>query len=285
MAYDFLICTNAINYTIALALVDAGEVSRPWILVDFKRCDILPRPGVRQWGLSASRLRWIGFWLTIFGTGKVGKVFIPHHRLNHRAAALIHRAASVAFLDDGLDTRRFVPRNFDLSLLVGGERYYTFNDYFDFPPWMSGFDIRQITTLKATFQSCPHSVISVDDFDHVIIESPGCDIDAMVQAIGADRGRVLVVRHPSPSKRQLIQGGYLVANGRFMCTDEFIAILNDKSIYFGETISFFIALARNIHKRNAVFLVMSDARKSGLWGLPAMKTLVFSNGVKMNQVC
>jgi hypothetical protein len=285
MAYDFLICTNAINYAVALALIDAGVVSRPWILVDFKRCDVVPRPGVRQWGLSVSRWRWIGLFLKLPGLVKVGRVYVPHHRLNHRAGELMERARSVAFLDDGLDTRRLVPKNFDLRLLAGGEKYYTFKEYSDFPPWMSGFDIRKIAPLESTCRPGVTDSISAEHFDHVIVESPGCDIESTYQAIGGDRSRVLVVRHPSPEKRQPISDAYMTVDGRSLGTDDFVARQDGKKIYFGETMSFFIAVARKVHQRNSVYLVLPDDRRSGLWGLPMMEDLEFSNGVKMCRVC
>jgi hypothetical protein len=285
MVYDFLICTNAINYAVALALIDAGVVSRPWILVDFKRCDVVPRRGVRQWGLSVSRWRWIGLLLKLPGLVQVDRVFVPHHRLNHRASELMERARSVAFLDDGLDTRRFVPRNFDLGRLTGGEKYFTFNEYSDFPPWMTGFDICQITTLKSMCRPSFTDPVPAGDFDHVIIESPGCGIESTVQAVGADQSRVLVIRHPSPHKQQAIPDGYAVVDGRFIGTDEFIASQEGKSLYFGETMSFFIALALKVHQRNNVYLVLPDDRRSNLWGLPMMKYLESSNDLKISRVC
>jgi hypothetical protein len=215
----------------------------------------------------------------------VGRVHGPHHRLNHRANELIRRAQSVAFLDDGLDTRRVVPRNFDRHLLTGVENYYTFSEYSDFPPWMSEFKICQVATLKSACSPIVAGPVPADDFDHLIIESPGCAIEPIVQAIGADPRRVLVIRHPSPQKQQAIPDGYPVIDGRSIGTDEFIARQEGKNLYFGETMSFFIALAMKVDLKNTVFLVLPDDRRSGLWGLPMMKNIEFSNGITMSRVC
>ena len=272
MKRDFVICTNAINYSVALSLLEAGYLQNPWILVDTRRCDIVAVPDVLQWRLSITRWRILNILLSIPGILRVGRVCVPHHRLNRRANSLISRASNVDYIDDGLDTRRVVPKNFGATAFREGSRYFTFKDYEDFPEWMKDLEIHRVSSLSDIRDSGTDHDLSLVGLDHVFIESPGCEIDEIVHELGISPSSVLVVRHPSAVKRKQLLGSYRCVEGRDLALERVLENARDKSIYFGETMSFFISMAHGVHLRNRVYLSAQGKQLANIFGLPAFES-------------
>lgn len=118
------------------------------------------------------------------GVFEVGRVYVPHHRLNKRANTLISRASNIDYIDDGLDTRRVTPKNFGAITVLNGSRYFTFKEYQDFPEWMKGLEIRQISSLSSIREGGEHQDNLMNGIENVFIESPGCETDEIVQMLG-----------------------------------------------------------------------------------------------------
>lgn len=270
MRYDFVICTNAINYSIALSLLESGRLVNPWILVDTRRCDIVPVKSVRQWRLSITRWRLLNILLKIPGVFEVGRVYVPHHRLNKRANTLISRASNIDYIDDGLDTRRVTPKNFGAITVLNGSRYFTFKEYQDFPEWMKGLEIRQISSLSSIREGGEHQDNLMNGIENVFIESPGCETDEIVQMLGLSPSSVMVIRHPSVVKRKELMGDYRCVEGRDLALESILECARDKSIFFGETMSFFISVAREVHLSNRVYISASSEQLENIFGLPPL---------------
>jgi len=280
MTRDFVICTNAINYSIALSLLGSGILTNPWILVDTRRCDIVPVKGALQWRLSITRWRLLKILLMIPGAVDVGRVYIPHHSLNKRAGALIARASNIDYIDDGLDTRRVIPRNFITNSLRKGSRYFTFEEYREFPDWLKEFDVRRVGSLRTIRDDGRDRDISLSGSDHIFIESPGCEIDEIVRELRLSPSSVLVVRHPSPIKRSRLEGDYRCVEGRDFALERVLAQVRRKSIYFGETMSFFISISLDSHLSNKIYLSATQQQLENIFGLPMFETKhVFRSGI------
>lgn len=272
MKRDFVICTNAINYSIALSLLESGDLQNPWILVDARRCDIAPVKGALQWRLSITRWRLLNILLKIPGVLDVGRVHVPHQRLNRRASSLLARATHIDYIDDGLDTRRITPKNFDIGSVRKGSRYFTFREYQEFPDWMKGFEIHRVCSLRAVRDGGSDQDLSLAGTEHVFIESPGCEIDDIVRELGILPSSVMVVRHPSPVKRKELTGDYRSVEGRDLALERVLEQATGKSIYFGETMSFFISMAHGVHRRNRIYLSASDRQFANIFGLPMFES-------------
>lgn len=284
MRHDILVCTNQVNYAIAQGLIAQGRCTSPWVLIDTARCTPVPLPGVRQWRLSVQRWRLLRWMLALPGLLRIGTLFIPHHRLNRRVAPLVAAAERVDYLDDGLDTRRVQPRNFDLDRLKQRPRYYTFLEYDDFPAWMSAFDIQPIVPIACIAQPGPHAPAQLRGGEHLFVESPGLSVDAVVAHQGLDPLRVLVLRHPAVIKRQVIDPRYRCLEGRDIGLDHWLTQLSDCSVYFGETLSLYIALAQGVGARNTLFVQMSPAQWEGLVGLPTVATETLGDGSRLAKI-
>jgi hypothetical protein len=241
-------------------------------------------PGMRQWRLSVQRWRLLRCMLALPGLLRIGTLFIPHHRLNRRVSALVAAAGRVDYLDDGLDTRRIRPRNFDLDRLQDRPRYYTFQEYADFPPWMAAFEIRPVLPIARIAAPGLHAPPPLEAGEHLFVESPGLSVDAVVAHLGLDPQRVLVLRHPAVIKRQAIDPRYRCLEGRDVGLDHWLTQLDGCSIYFGETLSLYIALAQGIDARNALIVQMSPEQWDGLVGLPAAKAQTLPDGSRLARI-
>jgi hypothetical protein len=268
MRHDILVCTNEVNYAIARGLISQGLCTSPWVLIDTTRCTLIAMPGVRQWRLSIHRWRVLRLMLAIPGLLHIGTLFIPHHRLNRRVNKLTAVAERVDYLDDGLDTRRVKPRNFDLDRIERRPRYYTFLEYKTFPAWMTAFEIRPIVSIKCIASPGRHAPPELVGATHLFVESPGMSVDTVVAHRGLNPQHVLVLRHPAIIKRQAIDPRYRCIEGRDVGLDHWLTQVSGHAVYFGETLSMYIALAQGVDARNTLFAQMSPEQWDGLIGLP-----------------
>lgn len=261
---DAFVCTNLVNYTIALHGVRPGEGRRALLLYEPGR---MPKPALpRVWPLpigiwSLRLLRWLA------AAGWIHTLHIPHHRFNRRVALAQRHARQVAYLDDGLDTRRRVPRNFDLQTPGPRSPYHTFAEYAVLPDWLAGFDVRRDTPLLrlATAASLPK--LPLDDVDHVLIESPGLHAQEVITGLRLDPRRTLVVRHPIAAKRSALPDGCRVAEGQGHSLEASMLGSRDRTFYFGETMALVFAASSDVARSNRVYAQLDDAQRDNLVGL------------------
>ncbi len=120
---------------------------------------------------------------------------------------------------------------------------------------------------------------------HIFVESPGLDVDFVVAELRIDPGDVIVVRHPSPPKRMAIKGQYKLIEGRTVGVDALLkGLAGARSVYFGETMSFFIAMANGIHLRHQCYLSLGTQRYCQMVGLPPMRPIFMDGLVGISQV-
>lgn len=242
------------------------------LLYESRRFRVRPVPGLRQWRLSVNTLRLLRPWSALrpFDT-----VHVPHHRLSPRFAPLLAAARRVEYLDDGLDTLRLKPRNFDLDRLRPGDRYHTFDEHRQLPPWLQPLDVQrdcslaEVLVLATALQ--PRQDLSA--WRHVFIESPGLDPQALCRALALDPATVLVIRHPIAFKRGPLPPGCASVVGNTLDSEGSLLAGSGQSIYCGETMAFFLLLHAGAAQRHQLWLQLGEAQWNGLVGLPSMRLL------------
>jgi hypothetical protein len=268
---DLFYCTNAINYTVAVAGVLARRPRPAILLYERRRFSVRPVPGVRQWRISVNVLRLLRLMHRVrpFGT-----LHVPHHSVASRFEPLLAAATRLAYLDDGLDTLRQVPRNIDLARVAPGATYYTFSDYTQLPSWLDGFDVQRPCALADVLATARQPRIDLTPWDHVFVESPGLDPPALCRALRLDPARVLVVRHPVERKRgPLPEGCAAVPGERVDCEGSLLACAG-KDVYCGETMAFLLLAHAGAERRHRLWLQMGAAQWDALVGLPPLRAVV-----------
>lgn len=264
---DLFYCTNAINYTVAVAGVLARRPRRAVLVFERRRFAVRRVPGVWQLPISANagRLMQLLARLHPFDT-----VHVPHPHVARRFQPVLDGARRVAYLDDGLDTLRAKPGNFDLEQLPTGRTYYTFEDYAELPAWLRGFEVERVCRLHDVLQTSRAPRADLSRWDHVFIESPGLDVQALCSAMQLDPVRVLVVRHPVPHKQGPVPEGCATLAGNAIDCEGSLLAARGKQVWCGETMVFFLLLHAGATDRHRLWLHMEDQRWAGLHGLPPM---------------
>lgn len=259
---DVFVCTNDVNYTIAAAGELALRPRRALLLYDAMRCEPRDVPGVWQlpFGPRTDRLvRWLGR-LRLLHTA-----YVPHHRVNPRLMRELRRARHLGFLDDGLDTLRHRPQNFDLDKLAEEHPLYlTFHEYASLPAWLSRFDVHRVCSIGALVVEGRKPVLDFGAADHVFVESPGLEPSAVLAALGVDAHRALCVRHPVPAKQSALPAGCIAVEGRQHDLEASLRASSGRSFYFGATMSLIYALLTGVGARNRLFVQLTDAQRANL---------------------
>jgi hypothetical protein len=259
---DVFVCTNDVNYTIAAAGELALRPRRALLLYDPVRCE--PRRVPRAWQLPFSPgsdrlVRWLG------RVRLLDTAYVPHQRVNPRLMRELRQARHLAFIDDGLDTLRRQPLNFDLHTLAEDHPLYlTFNEYADLPPWLSRFDVHRVCTIAALVVDGRKPLFDFGAADHVFIESPGLDAAAVVAALGIEPQRAVCVRHPVPAKRGALPAGCAAVEGRQFDLEASLQASTGRALYFGATMSLVHALLAGAGARNRLYAQLDDAQLANL---------------------
>ncbi len=264
---DIFCCTNAVNYTVAVKGVLAQRPRPAVLLVETRRFRPLPVPGVWQWRLSVGSLRLLNL-LTL--RARLGTVFVPHQKVSRRFAPLLARAQAVAYLDDGLDTLRLTPRNFDLAALPPGRSYFSFSDYDTLPPWLGAMQVQAVCALADMVGLSPQPALDLAPFSHVFIESPGLDPRALATALGVAGPQVLVIRHPIEAKRGPLPTGCTVVLGNSIDTEGSLLTARGKVLCFGETMAYVFARHGGLAAHNTIWLQLGDAQWRNLHALGSL---------------
>lgn len=264
---DVFCCTNAVNYTVAVKGVLAREPRPAVLLAETRRFKPLPVPGVWQWRLSVGSLRLLNL-LTLHT--RLGTVHVPHQKVSRRFAPLLARAQDVAYLDDGLDTLRLAPRNFDLAALPPGRRYYSFSDYATLPPWLGTLQVQGVCALADMAGLSTQPVLDLAPFTHVFVESPGLDPQALAGALGVAGPQVLVIRHPIEAKRGPLPAGCTVVVGNTIDTERSLLTARGKVLCFGETMAYVFARHGGLAAHNTIWLQLADAQWGNLHALGSL---------------
>lgn len=266
---DIVVCTNAVNLCMAWAGARPGH-GRPVLLLYEPWRIRLPRQRHGRapvWALA------IGIWslrlaLGLARLGLVHTLYLPHDRFNQRMARTRQRAQQVVYLDDGLDTHRQVPRNMALPprpCRDGSPPGYLSFHEFDRPaPWLRDFDLRRCASLALLAGSDRTRWLDLTGIAHLLVESPGLDVAAVLHRLALPPRTVLVLRHPVPDKRADVPAGYRTAEGADHDLEATLLHAEGLTLYFGETLSLLFASYMGVAARNTVLAQLSPAQRANL---------------------
>jgi hypothetical protein len=258
---DLFVCTNEVNQTIALAGELAQRPRRALVLFDPVRCNRQTLPKVWQLPFSP----WADRLVRLMGRLRlIDTAYIPHHRLHGRLKRELRRARTLAYLDDGLDTLRHKPQNFDLDGLAARSIYLTFNEYRRLPDWLSTLDVRRVCSLRELTSAGRKPTLGLDGMDHLFVESPGLDAGAVIAALGLNAARVVCVRHPVPHKRGSLPPLCRSVEGRDHDLEATLMHCSGISMYFGSTMALVVALLTGAAVRNRVYVQLDDVQRDNL---------------------
>lgn len=272
--FDLFVCTNEVNQTVALAGELRQRPRRALVLFDPVRCDRRPAP--RVWQLPFGP--WTDRLVRLLGRLRLLRTaYIPHHRVNPRLMREVRRARAIAYLDDGLDTLRRQPLNFDTAALPTARcDYLTFVEYTAFPPWLDALAPRPVCSLRELSGGGRKPLLELQGVDHLFVESPGLDAGALIEALRIDPARALCVRHPVPHKRGSLPPRCRTTEGRSHDLDATLAACRDRNLYFGATMSLVVAVLTGPARHNRVHVQLDDAQQANLMLPGRLEELVLS---------
>lgn len=266
-AIDVFYCTNAVNYTIAMEGLLRGSPHRAIVLYKGKRYRPQARAGVWAWRVSYPSFVALRLLARLW---PMGTLYVPHHRIPSGLRALVPRMARMAFIDDGMDTLRERPSNFDLERLPAVADYFTFRDYTDLPAWVQRLKVHRVCDLKQMVDLSQKPAFDLTDIDHVFFESPGLDTQALIAARALDVARVLVVRHPVVAKQGPLPEGCSTVLGSECNPEATLLAARGKHFYFGETMAGIFALRCGPAAHNTLWFQLKPAQWANLVGLAAL---------------
>ncbi|CAJ0883555.1 hypothetical protein AMST5_03443 [freshwater sediment metagenome] len=244
---DIYICYNAISYSIAHALARRGV---SLIIYDDLRLVKKPTRHALQIGLGERAFR---FLRRLVAFRAVGTVYLPHHI----HAPAIQEAAAVAravhYLDDGLDTLRNRPRNFNLENYSPDSTLYTFFEYQKLGDWLTGRDVRRVASFRdyPDFELLRSKIINVRGAT-VVIESAGLShVD--LGRLGPD---AIIFGHPNPQKNHPERAQRVLTEKfnveRSLCAEP------ARRVFVGESIALFYLLHFSPFPQTEIFVYLDD---------------------------
>lgn len=262
---DVLVCTNRVNCTIALNGVLSDSKRPTLLLYDAAR---LFAPAVASSRVCVRRQRrWVVLLIEVIAAvGGLNTLYLPHHRVSRHILSLARRAKRVAYLDDGLDTRRRTPLNVVPSQIEPGAEYLTFEELATLAPWMADLTVRRVCSMAGLALPPGRSLPGLSGIRHVLFESPGLDAVAVMQGLALSPEETLLVEHPVPAKRSHLSGSFKKLNGADINAEALLDVVRDLDLYFGETMLLYYAVAR-CDSSNRIHAQLSPAQKENLIGL------------------
>lgn len=262
---DVFVCLNDVNFTVTM-----GELRRrprlAVVLYDPVRSDSQPRLGTIQRPIQTG-IKWVRR-LNRFRLLRT--VYLPHHRINKLLAPELPGAKAIAYLDDGLDTLRHHPRNFDLDAPPSAlpvshapSAYLTFREYEHLPAWLEQFEVRRVCTISR-LSSGRKPKIDLTGVEHLFVESPGLDVDNVIDCLGLDAARCLYVRHPVPAKRAAREAPCPSIDGRNFDLEATILAAKGMHLYFGLTMPLVFAILQGAARNNSVYAQLTGEQRDSL---------------------
>ncbi|HSB24452.1 MAG TPA: hypothetical protein VLE94_15235, partial [Burkholderiaceae bacterium] len=199
----------------------------------------------------------------------LGTAYIPHQRINPRLMREVRRARRIAYLDDGLDTLRRVPHNFDIPGAAAGATmprvpYLTFHEHRSLPLWLDAFDLQRVCSIRELANGRRGPAIDPRGVEHLFVESPGLDVGEVIAALGIDPERALCVRHPVPHKRGPLPPRCRAVDGRGHALEATVLAARSMNLYFGSTMALVFALLTGAARHNRVYVQLDDAQRENL---------------------
>lgn len=187
-------CFNQISYVIAHEVAEKSE-GKTLLIIDATR--ISPYIGSKVRTLRLNAL--ISFFVLISSIIYSGiEVVIPHAKCVRFTRQMSRYSKNLAYIDDGMDTFREMPKNINLQELRLGAKYYTFEYNIQLAEWVSVLRVVPVCSLK-NLENDPKPALDLTSYNYLVIESPGVCIGKY------DNSKVFCIKHPSHVKNQKIE--------------------------------------------------------------------------------
>lgn len=262
--FALFVCYNPISYHIAQRVIRHEHIRRAMVLWDSKRFGRVP--GAAGWHLPMGA-RSHQFIHLLSSWGLISAAYVPHMRVTiRRLHGALMKVRHTYYLDDGLDTLRRVPRNFDVTSLVPGRRYYTFREYEALPEWLKKLEVIRVGNLTDLWaQGRPG--VPFPPGSRVLVESPGVQIEQHLADLRGQGIDPIVVRHPVKAKQANFdaQGLHFWQGSGNLDAD--IAMTRGAHFYMGETMSLVVALLGPAKGHNTWQVQLSMQQRENLFFL------------------
>lgn len=241
------VCLNAVSFAVANAYAGCISGEHMVVLYDASRIsrdnvDLAGRPTITY--IPVGRTKYILFaFLSLIGF--IDTLLIPHHILGRAGNTLRVFAKNVHYIDDGLDTLRDEPKNFDLDNYSKNSIYYTFLEYEFFGRWLEDKKIERIASVNALLDGrCAFGVAG----NTLIVESPGINRDAV-----AGQKKSYIFRHPNHNKQLNWEGlDVEIIDSSIYSPEQTILEMVEGCVVIGETMTFVICLYLGINKNVSI---------------------------------
>lgn len=187
-------CFNQISYVIAHEVAEKSQGIN-LLIIDATR--ISPYIGSKVRTLRLNAL--MSFFVLILSIIFSGiEVVIPHAKCVRFTKQMSRYSKKLAYIDDGMDTFREMPKNICLQELRLGAKYYTFEYNIQLAEWVSMLRVVPVCSLR-NLENDPKPALDLTSYNYLVIESPGVCMGEY------DDNKVFFIRHPSHVKNQKIE--------------------------------------------------------------------------------
>ncbi|MDP1659481.1 MAG: hypothetical protein Q8L73_09060 [Methylotenera sp.] len=193
-----IFCANQVSLCIATTLVEKEKAYiNTTVFFDRLRCDTNVFRKLEIDLIHFSKWNFIKFLFKSFFI-RPNEVCVPHFKGGRLIRVYAKYAKRISAIDDGLDTFREIPKNIVVSDFKHGSNYYTFKYDFPLATWLQKFNIVRVCELGEIAKSCKE-ILELNDFEVVLIESPGIEI---VSLADFEFAKLLLVKHSNPNKNR-----------------------------------------------------------------------------------
>lgn len=230
------ISLNKISFTVLRSYILQNNSEKFIVLYDKRRINLndinINNNNVKY--IKINRLV-IMFFALLSLMGMVDKLFMPHHMFGQIGNIIRIFAKEVHYIDDGMDTLRDRPKNFDLSKYDENSIYYTFKEYKYFGKWLQNKKIEQIASIKDLIEDKP--AYEIND-GILVVESPGLNVEIIEQ----DSKKMYLFQHPSSSKQIKWKRYFTKVDSSNYSVENTILQMKKGEVYIGETMSLVISI-------------------------------------------
>lgn len=158
------------------------------------------------------------------------EVILPHAKGGRILRKIAISSKKISFIDDGMDTFRDEPKNFEINLIRPDSNFYMYDYTVPVAAWLSSIDIVRVCGIEELLRD-PKPIIKLNNYDCLIVESPG----VCLKSLSVDEFKIFCVKHPSYVKNQDIYGNIDSASGREYSIEK--TIMNfDGDVIVGESV-------------------------------------------------
>ena len=248
------LCFNQISFTIAKAYADKYDKNLI-ILFSINRVKVTIKDKSDFNIKEICRLNLVFFaLLSILGMVKV--LLIPHHILGIFGDILFNLSKKVDYIDDGMDTLRNTPKNFNLAKYGSESTYYTFTDYNQVGCWLRSRKLVKICKLEKVLEN--DDKIFFDFLNNIVlvVEAPGIKTDIFSNK---SLKQNYIFTHPSPLKQKKWDSKIHHIDRSVYSVEKTMLKMENGIIVIGESMSLLICIYSGLSDNATIKVYLDDS--------------------------